>query len=281
MLRHVLAVAVLLLCTSLFAETEASFPLKYERIQESKFEKTGLPYKEIVTGHGTAFAITNDRLLTCAHNILSDDKHEPYEVMWVEVYGKRIVVRPVFYIRELDLAIIEPLKPLALKETLGFATENGFPGDTITISGSLKGTPVEDYVGKITALYHNGTINTRAAVTFNHGLSGSPVLNEANQVIGMATAGIPLNGDMDYTQGLFVPANVLRDFMRLYFAHEDGKYVSRKVVVLKKYADAPTSISVGSAGATGFTTAEGIELLPAAIPHPDDKKRLSGSGDKK
>ncbi len=240
MVRFILGL-VFALCFNIaaFAETEASFPLKYERLQESTDEKSGVKVIETVTGHGTAFAISTDTLLTCAHNIIDDEKKIPYDVMWVEVYGKKFVIRPLYYNRNLDLAVVATLKPMNLKETLGLATNNAFLGDSITIAGSLRGTPVEDYKGKVTGIYHEGTIRTCAAVQFDHGLSGSPVLNDTNQVVGIATAGIPKDGDLDKTQGLFVPASIVREFMREYFLQEDKKFMGRKIVVLKNYTEDP------------------------------------------
>ena len=53
-----------------------------------------------------------------------------------------------------------------------------------------------------------------AEVKFDHGCSGGPVFSaRTGKVIGVAVAGIPLDHDMDYNKGLFVPVSAIESFI--------------------------------------------------------------------
>lgn len=195
----------LLLCLLLSACCHAGdvVRLRYERQEHGAF----------ITGHGTAFGIQCGRkraLLTAAHNIL-DDNGKPQKTVLIEIDEEWRKVRVLFFSAKYDLALIEG--PAGV-EIGGFVLcdDAAAVGARVTLIGSKRGTPLKECAGEIVERHNDGTIRDRMRVAFDHGDSGGPVL-AGGKVVGVAVAGVPKNGDLDTTLGLFVPASIVKEFL--------------------------------------------------------------------
>jgi len=191
---HVLI--LLILCLPCFAQEVAR--LRYERLEGHAR----------VTGHGTAFCIDKNLLLTAAHNVL-DDKGEPYNTIHIEVGEDWIKGHVVRFDTSLDLCLIKCNAPL---ESLKLADADAGKGSKLLLIGSKRGTPLTFHSGVLDRRFTGGTVRTRAKIKFDHGDSGGPVL-EKNKVVGIAVAGEPKDGDLDPDICLFVPISAIRSFL--------------------------------------------------------------------
>ena len=126
-------------------------------------------------------------LITCQH-VIEEDTHAFKTDVPLEKYPVKVISKN----KDIDLAIlkIEGVTPQGLKS--GDST-NLSRGDKITIAGFPNYWPGDTaYIaeGKITAFRNVSTIR-RILISANivAGNSGGPVLNESNEVIGIAVTG--------------------------------------------------------------------------------------------
>ena len=176
------------------------------------------------TGHGTAFGVDLSRygyggcryLLSAAHNILDDHKR-PFSTLRIEIVeGSRTYwshCRAVAWDVELDLCLIAAGDDLPRTLKLG---RGDLPaGAEIILAGSPRGAPVKLFTGTVTRRFERGTVRSAASIPFDHGDSGGPVVDPATgAVAGVAVAGVPKDGDLDRTIGLFVPLAGIVSFLQ-------------------------------------------------------------------
>ena len=190
-----------LLCFALSATAANATRLRYERFEG----------KALITGHGTCFAISDSQLLTAAHNVL-DAKDKPYTTIIVEDdfgWTKCTVVK--FSIKY-DIALLQIDTPHATISTVLKLAEKDLLNGEVTLIGSKRGIPLAENKGIIVERHHQGTVRDCMKVDFDHGDSGGPVLN-SGVVIGMAVAGVPKDGDLDHSVGLFIPVSIIKEFL--------------------------------------------------------------------
>ena len=182
----------------------STFKLEYVR------EEAGA----IITGHGTAFACDlrhwgiADGVLTAAHNV--GEKGSSYPNLTLEINGKKKGCKVLAANPELDLAVLScdtGIKPLKLSD------EELSIGDPVVMTGLLKSNPVMlEYWGSIEGLFYQGFARHKIAVVFDHGASGGPI-TKSGKVVGIAVCGIPKDGDLDRSCGLFVPTVAIKAFL--------------------------------------------------------------------
>ncbi|MCZ7645146.1 MAG: serine protease [Planctomycetota bacterium] len=231
----VLGTCALLACalTAQAADREAMLSaavrIRYERYQDGA----------VITGHGTAFGADLSAwgfpgrryLLSAAHNVLNDEGR-PFTTLKIEVVdGPRtywLGARTLVFDENLDLCILEAGDDLPVLGRLAVKDLRG--GERAILAGSPRGTPVALYEGLMREPFYRGSVRSAVSVAFDHGCSGGPLYGaESGEVVGVAVAGIPKDGDMDHQLGLFVPVVGLRSFLE---AHRRGPAVSSPEPVL-------------------------------------------------
>jgi len=175
-----------------------------------------------VTGHGTAFAVDLSKwgyagpkyLLSAAHNVL-DENNQPFTTLKVESRNPCAPswssCRVVAFDKDLDLCLVEASDSVPEQSVL--AGHDVEVGQSVTLAGSPRGVPLELYDGNLTQCSVSGTEHSSACLPFDHGCSGGPFFNAKGEVIGVAVAGVPKDGDMDKSIGLFVPLAGVTRFM--------------------------------------------------------------------
>jgi hypothetical protein len=190
--------ALLLLATSLNAAEVAR--LRYERMEGSA----------VVTGHGTAFCIAENQLLTAAHNIL-DEHGNPRETIKLEIDGTWIKAVVIRHDADLDIALLKckaEFRPLLL------AQADAGRGAVLTLIGSKRGETLTIHSGKVIRPFDAGSAKTRMKVSdFARGESGGPVLLD-NKVIGIVISSDVKKGDADPDVCLFMPLSAIREFLK-------------------------------------------------------------------
>ncbi len=225
-LKRPLLVTLLL---SIFASgcitgTHAADDLQRERLLSSavriRSERNDGNFK--VTGHGTAFAVDLSKwgyggptyLLSVAHNAI-DENNQPYPTLKIESRNPGAPswssCRVVAFDKELDLCLLEANDPVPQQGVLAVGDEEA--GELVTLAGSPRGIPVALFDGTLTKRFTGGSVRSSARLPFDHGCSGGPFFNAKGEVIGVAVAGVPKDGDMDKTIGLFVPLVGVTSFL--------------------------------------------------------------------
>lgn len=188
---------------------DSTIRFKYERTEN----------KALITGHGTAFGVDLSNwglkgkhyLLSATHNIL-DNQGKVYEDSWVEVDKDWLRCTVVKYDKDLDICILKV--KVELSSVLQLDEDDISPKEKLVIAGSATGNPVKLFYGTLLKKFRKGSIQSCAKIEFNHGDSGSPVVNaKTSKVIGIMTAGIPKKGDLNPEYGLYVPVTAIRDFL--------------------------------------------------------------------
>lgn len=171
----------------------------------------------LTTGSGTCFSISKDEVLTCKHLLYSDDKLQ--DNIYVTLHDKRHKMTIVRECKELDIAILKindgtELTPLEFGED---ANEG-----ELTFMGCPLSLPVETRKGVLETRFYMGSLDL-AQVSFNHGMSGCPVLKDG-KIVGMATSGTinKKGNDMDFVHALYLPASVLKWFINQKTGKEKG-----------------------------------------------------------
>lgn len=176
--------------------------LRYERMEGGA----------LITGHGTAFGIRCEHkraLLTAAHNIL-DSKGRPYASVLIEAGDEWRKARVLFWSEKYDLALLESPADV---EISGFDLGSDVSAGAVRLCGSKRGAVVTTHDGVVQERHDKGTIRDRMKVPFDHGDSGGPVL-AGEKVVGVAVAGVPKDGDLDKSIALFVPASIVKEFLK-------------------------------------------------------------------
>lgn len=178
-----------------------------------------------ITGHGTAFGVDLSHygypgrrfLLTAAHNVLDDcDRKLPYGALKVEIEeGSRTYwsrCRAVVWDETLDLCLVEAGDDVPAM--LRLAESDPRLGSQLIMAGSPRGVPVTLFAGTLDQKFERGTVRSSATVPFDHGDSGGPMVDAASgRVVGVAVAGVPKDGDLDHSIGLFVPVVGITSFL--------------------------------------------------------------------
>lgn len=161
--------------------------------------------KQTLINFGTAFAVNLSSygkpdalyLLTATHNIY--DKNSPAPHVFIETAeGKFLRCAVVKADKDTDLCLLQCSENLPA--TLKIADKEAENGNQIIIMGCPAGVPPGAYKGFV-ARSNFGVNKGCAAVLFYHGCSGGPVLNTAQEVVGLAVEGIA-----DENTGRMVPA---------------------------------------------------------------------------
>ena len=174
----------------------------------------------VVTGHGTAFGFdasaygydNRHYLLTVSHNVL-DESGRPLSILELELTpGVWSPCRVTAFDKNLDLCLVETSQ--ALPRVMKLSEMELASGDSVWMAGSPRGVPVGLYKGTVLERFERGSVRTLMEIPFDHGDSGGPVINpKTGRITGVAVAGIPKNGDLDHTVGLFVPVLAISSFL--------------------------------------------------------------------
>jgi hypothetical protein len=168
--------------------------LTYERLTQNT----------VITGHGTCFAVNKTQVLTAYHNLIDEGKSLN---CWILIGGTKYPLTLSKKCERIDVALCD-VKGCLLEPYVFSTAKEG----KIQLSGFSRGI-YADYKGEISQPYWSNSIRTLMKVKFDHGLSGAPVTKDG-KVVGMAVAGVVKDGDIDYTQGLYVPSEVLMWFLK-------------------------------------------------------------------
>jgi len=202
---------MILISNAVYAETAAVMRIRYERTEGSAK----------ITGHGTAFGIDLrdfgcdkcEFLLTAKHNVL-DDNGKPYKTSKVETAtGEEDIwsrCKVIAIDDDLDLCLLEVPRKVPV---LPLSSADAERGSAVTLFGAPRGTPVMPFQGVVEKMFHNGSARSEMRVEFDHGCSGGAVVQNGS-VVGIAVAGIPKDGDLDKTRGLFLPVSAIRQFLK-------------------------------------------------------------------
>jgi hypothetical protein len=198
---------------------QATVRIRYERRQGTS----------LIMGHGTAFAANLARygypgaryLLTAAHNVLDDDG-QPHTTLKIEIQDgaarQWLACKVAACDAELDLCVVEAAQDLP--RVLLLAETDPPAGSAIVMAGSPRGVPVALFDGTLTRKFERGSVRSRARIPFDHGDSGGPIAcPESGKVIGVAVAGVPKDGDLDRSVGLYVPVVAVQSFLE---SHRKG-----------------------------------------------------------
>lgn len=187
-------------------EAKKAVRIKYERVQNSS----------VIIGHGTAFGVDLTRyglkeskyLLSAAHNVLDEDK--PYSDVEIEVNNNWSKCEVLAFDKELDICLLKSSIEVPISE---LSNEDAKAGATVTLAGSPRGVPVAIFEGKLIKRFAYGSVRSLVQILFDHGDSGGPLFSKDDKVIGLAIAGVPKDGDLDHTVGLFIPTCVILSFL--------------------------------------------------------------------
>jgi len=234
--------------------------IRYERIDNGA----------IITGHGTAFGVDLSAwghpgkryMLSAAHNVLDDSK-KAYGTLKIEINeGTRTYwsqCKVLLVDAELDLCLIESGDDLPALTDL--AQTDVMPGDSVVHAGSPRGIPIALYDGVMRRPYHQGTVRSVVELPFDHGCSGGPLFSaKSGKAIGVAVAGIPKDGDLDHTKGLFVPVHAIECFL----APLCKTPVRGESAIAERTRRAPASISMVTQKPVEEPAC--VESAPAPIP---------------
>jgi serine protease Do len=181
------------------------------RVRSERVERGG-----VITGHGTAFSVDLSKwgyegrryLLTAAHNVMDGAAFLPAKVEVVD--GKWSQCKVVAADVKLDVCLLEAGEDMA---PAALAAEDAKPGDKVSMLASPMCREIHKYDGVVAKRFHEGGVLTLVRLPFDHGCSGAPLLGLDGKVVGMASAGVLKDGDMDKEVGLFVPLAAISSFM--------------------------------------------------------------------
>lgn len=209
-MKYLPAIILFLALASASAD-DAGIRLRYERTDSVHGE---------VQGAGTCFGVDlsefgvpGDRwVMTAAHNVVTDgQKHRKIEI---EIDGEWVPCEIVIYDKDTDLCILRSAK--SPSKILKFAKYDVAWGAPVKMSASINGGAVKTYEGKLVRHFWQGRALSLADIQFGHGASGAPVMDEFGRLVGIALAGVPLDGDLDLSKGLFFPVSSIRALIRTY-----------------------------------------------------------------
>ncbi len=156
------------------------------------------------TIRGNWFVILPNLRLTAAHNV--DD------VVSIKVDGKNHNRVAIHF--ELDLAIMSDdtaVDPVKLSD------KDPQPGDKVYVVGAYRKEPVVTENGKVVQTFWSGSVKTLVDMEIDSGLSGSPVFNSKDELVGIISCGIPEDGNKDgkmqKRKALIVPISAIRTFL--------------------------------------------------------------------
>jgi LysM repeat protein len=205
-------------CACSLLASDDKLPNSAVRIQYERLDRG-----DMVTGHGTAFGVNlssygfngNRYMLSVSHNVL-DRSGQPFSTLKVEINdGKRTFWTPCKVVAadpKVDICLLEAQDDI--QELAELASKDIGPGESVMLEGSPRGIPITNYPGTIIERFHDGTISSLASIEFDHGDSGGPLFSaKSKKVVGIAVAGVPKNGDLDHTVGLFIPIVGIENFL--------------------------------------------------------------------
>src|SRR3954451_3118895 len=177
---------LLILLVSAFAVRSQDFlPELVKRIKPSAVAIETFDAKDNTLARGSGFFIAPDRVITNRHVI---ERSNRVEVHLLD--GKKIPVRGVLAIDgEGDLALLQVDVPLSLAVPLPIVQAVPQEGESIVVIGNpfgLEGSVSNGIVSAVREISGYGKI-IQITASISPGSSGSPVVNMAGQVIGVAT----------------------------------------------------------------------------------------------
>jgi len=147
---------------------------------------------------GSGFAVTHNRILTCAHVI------EGMSDIYITSFEGRYRAEPVMVDRQNDLALLRvqdvpALIPVVFKNGVGCQLGEKIVALGFPLSG-LAGGGVHATSGDVSALFglHNDASLLQFTAPIQPGSSGSPVLDGSGAVIGMVTSTVPDAQNMNF-----------------------------------------------------------------------------------
>ncbi len=162
-------------------------------------------------GQGTAFMLYGIGLVTSAHNLQNDRFDTVLSKVGTSPDKHNVKVRCIK--PDLDVAIIEVRQGWAKAGLVRGDSTILKTGDTVKVIGfpnHAKGKSIHIYDGKITGRgrwFKVKTLNVSARIIY--GNSGGPVLNDKNEVIGIAFYGAPNPEKADCMESAVIPIEVL------------------------------------------------------------------------
>lgn len=163
----------------------------------------------VTTTYGSCFALSDTLLLTAYHNV-DEDHIKPF----VTVEGKEYPIKVVKFNKKLDIALCEIVRTLDNTEELKLPMldigNDAKANDKVFFQGYPRGKYLMSE-GQVLERFYSGSLDL-AAVKFDHGCSGCPVTN-GRHIVGIAISGVPKDGDLDYTKGMYLPASVIKQFL--------------------------------------------------------------------
>ncbi|HEY3323773.1 MAG TPA: LysM peptidoglycan-binding domain-containing protein [Planctomycetota bacterium] len=242
----------------------------------------------IITGHGTAFGVDLRQygyagrrcLLSAAHNVLDDSK-KPYADLKVEIqegtrswWSQSTVLA---YDGDLDICLVQAGDDLPC--LLRLAPADASIGSPVLLAGSPRGVPVALFEGILTKRFERGSARSAAQVAFDHGDSGGPIVAvPSGEVLGVAVAGVPKDGDLDHNIGLFVPLAAVTAFLEEHRrgAPLDTPQIARVVPAVVAPASVPAEkILVAASAAKPVTAPAAPALLPESTPRPAQAPKVT------
>ena len=184
-----------------------------------RYERTDAAYG-LLHGAGTCFGVDlsefgipgDQWVMTAAHNVVTNEV--PHDKIEIEIEGEWVPCSIVIYDKDTDICVLRSGKPP--KKILKMAKYDVAWGAALSMSASIAGAPVRTYEGKLVRHFWQGSSRSLATIQFGHGASGAPILDEFGRLAGIALAGIPLEGDIDPSQGLFFPISSIKALIRTY-----------------------------------------------------------------
>lgn len=186
--RHLAKTALLLLCFAFFANAlnaQDFLPELVKRVKPSAVAVETFDAKGNTLTRGSGFFIATDRVITNRHVI---ERATRVEIHLMD--GKKFPVRGVLAVDgEGDLALLSVDVPRALAIPLPLRSSVPQEGESIVVIGNpygLEGSVSNGIVSAVREISGYGRI-IQITASISPGSSGSPVVNMAGQVIGVAT----------------------------------------------------------------------------------------------
>ena len=184
-ISHLVPFLLLLGCFASAAAAQDFLPELVKRIKPSAVAIETFDARDNTVARGSGFFISNDRIITNRHVI---ERSSRVEIHLLD--GKKFPVKGVLAVDgEGDLALLQVDVPRALAVPLPIIQSVPQEGESIVVIGNpfgLEGSVSNGIVSAVREISGYGKI-IQITASISPGSSGSPVVNMAGQVIGVAT----------------------------------------------------------------------------------------------
>lgn len=231
---------------------------------------------KLVVGHGTAFGVDLSQfgypgkryLLSAGHNVLDASGHIRSTLkleLKTESGTHWSQCKVAAYDQDLDVCLVESREELPA--ILQLDSKEAMPGAPVVLAGSPRGVPVALFNGSVLRCFDRGTVRSSVQIPFDHGDSGGPVLSpRTGKVAGVAVAGVPKDGDMDHTVGLFLPLAAISSFLES--NHQRNTSTENSIVVAEAVDVSNWQTSKPQVGAPVLKAVDTVQAIQTP-PLPD------------